>query len=127
VLTQARCRAHRLFETRDHRGRQQSSDLALGRIDGPSAVTGLQMTMCDHLTGGVVAGVPDARFVGDLLNVDEIVLGTPGSDGLIEDVATGTAIGVGGEARVGGQVASADDLARQPLPLPSLAVPSIPV
>ena len=74
--------------------------------------------MCDHLAGSVVPGVPDACIVGNLLNVDEIALSTPGSDGLIEDVATGAAIGVGGETRVGGQIASPDDVARQALPFP---------
>ena len=72
--------------------------------------------MHDDLTRQVVARVADACVVGRLLDVDEIVLGTPGSDGVVEHVAVGATVGVGGEPRVVSQVRSIDDLPGHPLP-----------
>ena len=109
-------RPHRRIVTGDDRRRQQRLDRALGRLDLPPAVAGGQLRVNDDLARHVVARVADPGLVGHLLDVREIVLRTPGSDRLVEDLAVRAPAGVGGEPRVVGEVGAVDDLPGHPLP-----------
>ena len=91
---------------------------ALRRTHLAPAVARGQLRMNDHLAGQVVARVSDPRLVGHLLDLGEIVLCTPGSDGLFEDLSVRAPAGIGGETRVVGEVGPVDDLRGDPLPLP---------
>src|SRR6478672_13857735 len=100
VLSQAGNRTHRLLEVADYRRRPQHLDVALGGGDGAPPVPCGELRVCHHFAGHVVTGVADPGFVGRLLDIGEIVSGTPRPDGLVEDLAVRAATGVGGEPRV---------------------------
>ena len=76
--------AHRRLVSRDHRWRQQRGDVALRRADPPPPVPGRQLRMYDDLAGQVVPRVADPGVVGRLLDMREIVLRAPGSDGFVQ-------------------------------------------
>ena len=60
--------------------------------------------MDHHFARQVVTRVADSRVVRGLLDVREIMLGAPGSDGLVERVAVRAAPRVSGEPRIVGEV-----------------------
>ncbi len=117
VLTETGHRTHRLLIVLDDRRRQDGLDRAGCGLHGPPAVPIGQLRVSQHLAGQIVASIADARGVGGLLDMREIMPGTPALDGLVELLAVAAAIGVGGVPRVVGQVGPLDDLAREPLPL----------
>ena len=68
--------------------------------------------MHDHLAGHVVARVADPGGIRDFLDVGEIVLRTPGSDRLVEELAVRDPAGIGGEPLVVGQVVARSMISR---------------
>src|SRR4051794_26668446 len=118
VFAQSGNRPHRRIVSADDRRRQQRLDRTLRCIHLTPAVTRGKLRVNDHLAGGVVARVADPGLVGHLLDLGEIMLCTPGSDRLVEDLTVRASAGIGGETRVLGEVGTVDDLPGDPLPLP---------